>query len=572
FTHTFSTLSPTNFAVQSDSLACINTTNIYPGSTRAVSLWNCTDQFTEEGLPSGGTWNVSFSGKSYRASTGTPIKISSALVTNTYAVAGFKTANAQSDNLDCHDNGIFQMFQGSNSTVNPWYCITSFSESGIDLDASGPGISGNLGWTVYFNNNNIFSSLFQGSGSVNQTGIVTVSPEPMYSDVNGLNCHSADSFQVTPGSSAPQFNSWTCITSFSGFPGQFTFGYNIPPQSFESTIYPTNTKVVNAYSLSTTSSTLTVPSTNSVVGPSVYMTGSVAPHSNATGLSYYTQWQSNDASSGSYTFTAGGSTAIFAISVGIPYFDEGITIGLPSGCSALSYQTNAIEEGAGLGHEVVFTQVNECNTTAGDSYTFTASNSGGYPEATVADFTSYPFSSNFYHFAYNPTNANHPSDSSYSSCAFEYGNFSFTPYTSGSIPGMLIGAITTGGLTNYEQSKCTGAIFNSTSSPTVLTSYPLYYDMSNFVAFLSAQTNYENSVNASVIIQDYTPSNIWSHVEDIYWIPITGDYYAWGTAASMVSALAMPENLTTSSVFNISAGGTVNVAYTPWGYSAFSYS
>jgi hypothetical protein len=505
------------------------------------------------------------------ASTGTPIKISSALVTTTYATTGFRTANAQSDNLDCHDNGIFQIFQGSNSTVNPWYCVTSFSESGIDFNA--------VGWTVFFNNNNIFSTSYQSSGSVNQTGIVTVSPEPMYSDVNGLNCHSADTFQVTPGSSAPQFNSWTCITTFSGFPGQFTFSYpNLPPQSFESTIYPTNTKVVNAYSLSTTSSTLTVSSTNSVVGPSVYMTGSVAPHSNATGLSYYTQWESNDASSGSYTFAAEGSTAIFAISVGIPYFDVGVNIGLPSGCSALSYQTNAIEEGAGLGHEVVFTQVNECNTTPGDLYTFTASNSGGYPEATVADFTSYPFSSNFYHFAYNPTNADHPSDSSSSSCAFEYGNFSFTPYTSGSIPGMLIGAITTGGLTNYDESQCTGAIFNSTSSPTVLTSYPLYYDESSFFNVPSAQTNYQNSVNASVIIRDYTPSNIWSHVEDIYWIPITGDYYAWGTAASMVSALAMPENLTsvhsdigtTTSAFNISAGGTVNVAYTPWGYSAFS--
>ncbi len=553
---TFSNIAPTSFSVHSDSLACANTTSVYSGGSSTVSLWNCTDQYTEEGLPSGGTWNVSFSGKSYMASTGTPIKISSALVTTTYATTGFRTANAQSDNLDCHDNGIFQIFQGSNSTVNPWYCVTSFSESGIDFNA--------VGWTVYFNNNNIFSTSYQSSGSVNQTGIVTVSPEPMYSDVNGLNCHSADTFQVTPGSSAPQFNSWTCITTFSGFPGQFTFSYpNLPPQSFESTIYPTNTKVVNAYSLSTTSSTLTVSSTNSVVGPSVYMTGSVAPHSNATSISYTYQSQANTNSGSSYSFTANGSTAIFAVSVGVPYYNDVVTIGLPSGCSELSYEYNSMAQNEGTNHDVVFNQVNECNTTPGDTYTFTVSNSGSNGEVVAAGFVSYPFNPSYYHFAYNPTNSDHPSNSaSPLDCTTEQTNWTFSTQTSSGVPGMFVGAVASGGQTPTSTNNCESAYFSASQT-----------------VHSKDSANYEGDISwAAFLTQSYIPNTLWSYISDQNENLLSPDSFAWGTAASMVSALAMPENLTsvhsdigtTTSAFNISAGGTVNVAYTPWGYSAFS--
>ena len=96
---------------------------------------NLTTTFTETGLPSGYTWNISYDGVSSSANIGSPITV--------VTPSGTFMASASVKGLACTSTA--SVAAGSSYTFSNWYCTTTFTESGL------PALSmPNNWWTVYY--------------------------------------------------------------------------------------------------------------------------------------------------------------------------------------------------------------------------------------------------------------------------------------------------------------------------------------------------------------------------------------------------------------------------------------
>ncbi len=247
-------------------------------SGNTFTTWTCITTFSETGLPSSQTWQATYNGTTTsNVATGTSIPITTNNVKN--AQVSY-TATAKSDTLSCVSYSTPSIALGTSYTFSAWNCITTFSETGIPIGATGSGISGTLGWSAYFpSGTKVNSSTSLSTLTYTQTDITTVQSYSAGAGTNGLDCGSSSTISTYQGGSV-SFSSWDCTTSFSesGLPsGQnwyATYGSNTLPT--ESTGSSTSISQNDISSLSTSvaegySSDL---SCNSYSKPSIYQGGS----------------------------------------------------------------------------------------------------------------------------------------------------------------------------------------------------------------------------------------------------------------------------------------------------------
>ena len=163
---------------------------------------NCTTTFSETGLPSGQSWQVSYNGTTKSNSTGSAIVIKTDNVTNAQV---YYTAIAKSDNLACVSYKTPSVSLGSSYTFSAWNCTTTFSESGLP--------SGQSWYSTY--DSQTLSTVSTGSPtSITQDDITTVSSYTGEGYSSNLNCNSYNTPSVLQGSSYT-FSAWDCTTTFS---------------------------------------------------------------------------------------------------------------------------------------------------------------------------------------------------------------------------------------------------------------------------------------------------------------------------------------------------------------------
>ena len=170
---------------------------------------NCTTTFSEKGLPSGQSWQVTFNGTTKSNSTGSNIYIT---VKNVSSTQVYYTATAKSDNLACVSYKTPSIRLGESYTFSAWNCTTTFSETGLP--------SGQDWYTHYSSNSPSVSTGSPISYVQDDIPDVLAATSEAYS--SNLNCNSYNAPSLYEGSSYT-FNYWSCITTFSG---QLPVGYD----------------------------------------------------------------------------------------------------------------------------------------------------------------------------------------------------------------------------------------------------------------------------------------------------------------------------------------------------------
>ena len=166
---------------------------------------NCTTTFSETGLPSGQTWQVTYNGTTATNSTGSSIYM---FVKNVANAAISYTATAKSDSLSCVSYATPSIQLGSSYTFNAWDCTTTFSETGLPSGQS---------WYATFDGTTLNTVSTGSTTSLTQTDITQVTAYTAEGYSSNLNCYS----YVTPSlyqgsyiSSSYVFNAWDCTTTF----------------------------------------------------------------------------------------------------------------------------------------------------------------------------------------------------------------------------------------------------------------------------------------------------------------------------------------------------------------------
>lgn len=220
------------------------------GSSQTIAFshsTSCITTFSETGLPSGKTWNVTYNGQTLSASTGSSIQFTSAPTTT--------TATAKIPGYSCSESS--SVAAGSSYTFSSWSCVTTFSESALPANGAS--------WSISFaggsNTNAVSSPPSQMSVSSTVSSIATT-----YAAAAGSNYVDCNSYySATPGTSGNAFSSWNCTTVFknglpSGYSGNWGLSYDGSSQyssavsgsiSIPSTT--TNVSVADSYSGSTAS-------------------------------------------------------------------------------------------------------------------------------------------------------------------------------------------------------------------------------------------------------------------------------------------------------------------------------
>ena len=161
---------------------------------------NCTTTFSETGLPSGQSWQVTFNGTTKSNSTGSSIYIHTNNTTNAQV---YYTATAKSDNLACVSYKTPSIRLGESYTFSAWNCTTTFSETGLP--------SGQQWYATY---DGTLPTVSTGSStSTSQTDIITVSAYTGEGYSSDLACNSYSTPSITQGSSYT-FSAWNCTTTF----------------------------------------------------------------------------------------------------------------------------------------------------------------------------------------------------------------------------------------------------------------------------------------------------------------------------------------------------------------------
>ncbi|MCW1295223.1 MAG: hypothetical protein OH343_00965 [Candidatus Parvarchaeota archaeon] len=166
---------------------------------------NCTTTFSETGLPSGQSWQVTFNGTTKSNSTGSAIQIKTNNTANTQV---YYTATAKSNNLACVSYKTPSIRLGESYTFSAWNCTTTFTETGL------PTASGYNEWVAEFAGSKSSSTPTGSQISIYQTDISTVSQYAPSSNSYELSCLSDPSTLIFQGSSYT-FNWWICTTTFS---------------------------------------------------------------------------------------------------------------------------------------------------------------------------------------------------------------------------------------------------------------------------------------------------------------------------------------------------------------------
>ncbi|MCW1312611.1 MAG: hypothetical protein OH338_04265 [Candidatus Parvarchaeota archaeon] len=186
---------------------------------------NCTTTFSETGLPSGQSWQVTFNGTTKSNSTGSAIQIKTNNTANTQV---YYTATAKSNNLACVSYKTPSIRLGESYTFSAWNCTTTFTETGLPSGES---------W--YITNYNGVSSSVASTGSQISILEKDVNATPYTASASGyplnqLNCN--DAISAVEGSSDNNFNPWKCTTTFTetALPssGKWNASYNGSTDSF----------------------------------------------------------------------------------------------------------------------------------------------------------------------------------------------------------------------------------------------------------------------------------------------------------------------------------------------------
>ena len=244
------------------SLACANSSVAVSGSVVNIDYWGCNTTISESNLPLGATgngassavgWSMSFDGYNSPVSTS-----SSSLVTSKQVFSSLSpiTPSASVSGLNCNGASAPSIYPGGSGTFSSWSCVTTLSESGVPLGATGDGASTTVGWSASFDGYNSGVSTSSSSVSTPAATFTSFSPIASSASVSGLNCNGASAPSIYPGGSA-SFSSWNCITTFSasGVPLGATGG-GISGTLGWTAYYPAQSPTT-AVASSTSSSTLT---------------------------------------------------------------------------------------------------------------------------------------------------------------------------------------------------------------------------------------------------------------------------------------------------------------------------
>ena len=322
---------------KSGNLACVSykTPSIRLGGSYTFSAWNCTTTFSETGLPSSQTWQVSnYDGASSSlADTGSPASITQTGITT---ISDY-TATAKSGTISCVSDPSITAEQGtSGNTFTTWQCTTTFTESGLPSSQN---------WNTTYDS----ASAINNTGkqiSFTQSGITTVSSYNSEAYSSNLDCNSYVSPSILQGSSYT-FNAWDCTTTFSetGLPSG---------QDWYATYDGTLPTVSTGSSTSTTQKDITTVS---------YYTGE-GYSSNLACVSYDTP---SEYQGSSYTFNAWNCTTTFVDtgdSVGMQQFSTQWTIkwngqrGEASNGNLITFSNHDVSSVGTYSYQQPFTQNN----------------------------------------------------------------------------------------------------------------------------------------------------------------------------------------------------------------------
>jgi hypothetical protein len=246
------------------SLACANSSVAVSGSVVNIDYWGCNTTISESNLPLGATgngassavgWSMSFDGYNSPVSTS-----SSSLVTSkqVFSLLSPITPSASVSGLNCNGASAPSIYPGGSGTFSSWSCVTTLSESGVPLGATGDGASSTVGWSASFDGYSSGVSTSSSSVSTPAATFTSFSPITPSASVSGLDCSGASAPSIYPGGSGT-FSSWSCTTTFkeSGVPLGAT-GDGISGTLGWTAYYPAQSPTT-AVASSTSSSILTYP-------------------------------------------------------------------------------------------------------------------------------------------------------------------------------------------------------------------------------------------------------------------------------------------------------------------------
>ncbi|MGC8533641.1 MAG: hypothetical protein ACP5MV_03390, partial [Candidatus Parvarchaeum sp.] len=249
------TVSSYSASAKSSQLDCYSNPDITveQGSSGTFTTWTCITTFSETGLPSGQTWQVSYNGTTNSGSTGSSISITTNNVKN--AQVSY-TASAKSDNLACVSYYTPSIALGGSYTFSSWNCTTTFLDSGASVGMQ----QFSTQWTIKFDGKR-GEGVSSNEITISNNGVSNVGVYPYqqpFTQNNVLCVGSSGNAQM--GSSVNLGANWKCYTMIAG--NEVFSEFPLPNADYTQTVETSPGSNTKAYSGRDASSIVYNPENN----------------------------------------------------------------------------------------------------------------------------------------------------------------------------------------------------------------------------------------------------------------------------------------------------------------------